>query len=55
MSTTLEAMALKAWRGWGSYAKATFCTACGELAYCRARRTAGPWLCCDCHDLRGGR
>jgi hypothetical protein len=55
VSTTLEAMAVEAWRRWGSYAKGTFCTACGEQAYCRAKRQSGPWLCLSCHDLRSGR
>jgi hypothetical protein len=53
--TTLEQLAVRAWRGWGEYAKHTTCTRCGSSTYCRARRQRGPWLCVSCHDLGGGR
>jgi len=50
--SALEQAALERWRKWSSYRKHTFCTDCGELAYCGARRQSGPWLCVTCHDLR---
>jgi len=51
--TALEQLARGAWHRWGNYAKFTRCSVCGEQRYCRAARYAGPWLCLDCHDLRG--
>lgn len=53
--TTLEQLALGAWKRWGEYAKHTTCAGCRSFTYCRAKRHAGPWLCPSCHDLRGGR
>ena len=51
--TALEQLARAVWHRWGNYAKFTRCSVCGEQRYCRAARYAGPWLCLDCHDLRG--
>jgi hypothetical protein len=53
MATTLEALARAAWVRWGNYAKHTPCDGCGEFVYCRAKTSAGPFLCLACHDLKG--
>jgi len=47
---TLAQQARRAWTSWASYRKWTRCTRCQQHAYCGARRSAGPWLCVDCHD-----
>jgi hypothetical protein len=51
--TALEQLARATWHLWGNYAKCTFCSRCGQESYCRAKRQSGPWLCLDCHDLKG--
>lgn len=43
---------LRATLAWGVYAKATVCADCGDLAYCRAARRSGPFLCLGCWDQR---
>lgn len=48
----LELHAALAWRAWGTYAKRTACSDCGELAHCRAARPSGPFLCLGCWDQR---
>lgn len=48
--TTLEAAALRNWRGWAGYMKHTTCRQCKQERYCGAARQAGPWLCVGCFD-----
>lgn len=52
MPSALEQAAYHAWLAWSAYRKWTYCTDCGERAYCGARRQRGPWLCVGCFDLR---
>lgn len=49
MSALEEAVRI-AWVAWGEYGKATICSGCGEVVYCRAKRQRGPWLCIACFD-----
>lgn len=49
--SVLETRARFAWRAWGAYGKATLCSACRRMRYCRARRNGPPWLCLECFDV----
>jgi hypothetical protein len=50
MTTSLELAASLAFREWGRFAKWTICARCSARAYCRAKRSRGPFVCLGCFD-----